>query len=103
MSMNGVHIVHGRNREPNAEIVAKWIETAGMLAMQERFEESLELLDKALELMPRSPHVHWNRAQVSLSLGDYADGFRDFQWGRYLFGDLLSKSGIPIWHGEPLV
>jgi tetratricopeptide (TPR) repeat protein len=101
-AVNGYHLYQGPSREPHAQTVADWMACAAALAYAERFDEALEYLDRSLELMPRSPQLRWNRGHVLLAVGKYPEGFSDFQWGRYLFGDLLGKSGIPLWTGESL-
>jgi tetratricopeptide (TPR) repeat protein len=62
--------------------------------------EALETLDKALVLKPNDPHLRWDRALNNLRLGNYEEGFRDYE-ARLETGALPERNppGKP-WRGE---
>ena len=62
--------------------------------------EALETLDKALALKPNDPDLRWDRALNNLRLGNYAEGFRDYE-ARTETGALPNRNppGKP-WRGE---
>jgi tetratricopeptide (TPR) repeat protein len=62
--------------------------------------EALETLDKALVLKPNDPDLRWDRALNNLRLGNYAEGFRDYE-ARLETGALPNRNppGKP-WRGE---
>lgn len=85
----------------------------GIAAMQRNaFREAVTHFDTALLHEPEDPYAHWNRGTSLLSMGDYIEGFKEFEWrwrvwpwwdygevGRYLprIRDELSE-----WKGESL-
>lgn len=56
--------------ELNPELVQGWVNLAGVLLLQWRFEESLEAGKKAVVLDDELPLVHFNMGQAYLYLGD---------------------------------
>jgi tetratricopeptide (TPR) repeat protein len=62
--------------------------------------EALETLDKALVLKPNDPDLRWDRALNHLRLGNYVEGFRDYE-ARLETGALPNRNppGKP-WRGE---
>jgi hypothetical protein len=66
------------------------------------------LLDAALA-EGESPNARWNRAITLLSLGHWAEGWRDYESRWNMFPHVLSSSheeqlrrDLPAWNGEPL-
>jgi tetratricopeptide (TPR) repeat protein len=68
-------------------------------------DEAIELLDKALQLDPTFHMALWNRALCYLEKGDYAQGFRDYDYGDRI--DRTAKrtykrhEELPTWDGTP--
>jgi hypothetical protein len=62
--------------------------------------EAVETLDKALVLKPNDPHLRWDRALNQLRLGNFEEGFRDYE-ARLETGALPERNppGKP-WRGE---
>jgi len=62
--------------------------------------EAVETLDKALAMKPNDPHLRWDRALNHLRLGNYEEGFRDYE-ARLETGALPNRNppGKP-WRGE---
>lgn len=79
--------------------------TAAMAAMAlARPRAAVAALDAALRDAPDDVGLNWNRAVALLQAGDWAEGWRAFEWRRRddraepPWRDL----GVPIWRGEPL-
>jgi hypothetical protein len=85
----------------------------GIAAMRRNsFVEAIQHFDEALELEPEDSYAHWNRGTSLLSLGDYIEGFREFEWrwqmwpwwsygtvGKYL---PRIREALPKWQGDDL-
>lgn len=65
--------------------------------------------DAAICYAPDDPYAHWNKAMALLSLGDYANGFVEYEWGLKLFNwrgfgpvkeDIDRLQALPMWKGE---
>jgi hypothetical protein len=79
---------------------------------ENKFNEAIVEFDKNLNLTPSDPYAHWNKATALLSIGDYANGFTEHDWGWRLFdwrgygpvGDDIDrlKQQLPMWHGEDI-
>jgi tetratricopeptide (TPR) repeat protein len=67
-----------------------------------RFDEALSCFDQALRSCPNSPQAHLNRARLRILLGDWTEGWSEYQW-RWQTADwpgrLLRQ---PRWDGSPL-
>jgi tetratricopeptide (TPR) repeat protein len=65
-----------------------------------RTHEALETLEKALKLKPNDPDLRWDRALNNLRLGNYAEGWRDYE-ARMETGALPDRNPPgKSWHGE---
>lgn len=74
------------------------------LALRElgRPEEALPHYERAAELDPTLPAVHWNDSVCRLLLGDYERGWRGFAW-RWRATDIpLDELTTPEWQGDDL-
>ena len=74
------------------------------LALQGRNEVSgaVAAFRRALELAPNFAQAHWNLALALLALGDYAEGFREYEW-RFAAQELAAQLPVyagPRWDGE---
>lgn len=85
-----------------ADLVAESIARANENMERGLFREAIFDLDTAICLMPNLPQAHHNKAHALLSLGDYSEGFKEFEWRLPLLGDPLAGSGVPLWRGESL-
>jgi len=59
--------------------------------------------EKALELRPDFPPAHWNLALCLLLNGDFAQGWKEYEWRwRWSgFGEEHRPFAQPLWRGEP--
>jgi hypothetical protein len=65
---------------------------------------ALESLLQAVAIEPDNPDPHWNIALCTLLMGDYARGWREYEWRwkNTSLGSKLRECGVPRWTGEPL-
>ena len=68
-----------------------------------RFTEAFASFDRALALEPELAAAHWNKALLSLSLGDFENGWTGFEW-RWRGATELAPRGFaqPQWRGEDI-
>ncbi|MBL6927968.1 MAG: tetratricopeptide repeat protein [Rhodospirillales bacterium] len=67
-------------------------------------EGALGCFDRALELAPDDAEIHRNRAVILLSMGRFAEGWRenDWRWKTKHFAVLKRDLGVPQWGGDEL-
>lgn len=51
-----------------------------VLRMQKRFAEALRSYDKAIQLNPNDPSLRFCYGLIQLAMGDYANGFANYEW-----------------------
>ena len=76
------------------------------LALQamNRLPEAIAAYRDALSVDPAFAHAHWNLALALLASGDYAEGWREYEW-RLRLPELGARAPVlplPRWHGEDL-
>lgn len=77
---------------------------SNQLADQNRLQEAAEYLRRSVRNWPDLAEGHYNLSHVLLRLGDFATGFREYEW-RWDTADFFTKPdyrGIPVWTGQPL-
>lgn len=67
-----------------------------------RHPEALACYQMALRLQPDSPSNHWNRALLWLQMGNYEQGWPEYEWRWRKPKALLRPFRQPIWDGSPL-
>jgi Flp pilus assembly protein TadD len=72
------------------------------LQIQGHLDQALQHFERALELAPGFANAHTNRAQLHLLLGDFAQGWAEFEWRWRLPGVAVPSLPIPIWDGSPI-
>jgi tetratricopeptide (TPR) repeat protein len=67
-------------------------------------EQAVPVLRRAVALRPDDPEKHWNLALALLKRGDYADGWREYEWRwrRPKNERPLRPFAQPFWRGEPV-
>jgi tetratricopeptide (TPR) repeat protein len=70
-----------------------------------RPEEALASYDNALAVRPRYADARFNRALTALSVGDFASGWRgyEFRWNRKNAAARKLCAPYPVWKGEDIV
>ena len=67
-----------------------------------RLDEALACYDRALHLQPDHPDAYRNRAMVHLLMGNFEQGWRDYEW-RWRCQDVPTRPfPQPFWDGAPL-
>jgi tetratricopeptide (TPR) repeat protein len=67
-----------------------------------RHEEALTWYQRALDLLPDYPDAHYNRALSWLALGNFAQGWTEFEW-RWRLAEIPPRTfSRPCWDGAPL-
>lgn len=69
-----------------------------------RMHEALRCYEEVQRHGPHSPESHWNRALVLLTLGDYAEGWKEYEWRWQCqnFPYKRQQFPQPIWDGSDL-
>jgi tetratricopeptide (TPR) repeat protein len=69
-----------------------------------RADEAVESFDRAIALDPELAEAHWNRALTCLSLGDFEQGWRGYEWRwRRNAAEMTPRVfAQPQWRGEDL-
>jgi Flp pilus assembly protein TadD len=69
-----------------------------------RFSESLECYDEVLLRLPDIAEAHWNKALVLLTLGNYQQGWKEYEWRWRCPGFPYKRQNFPqpIWDGQDL-
>ena len=71
----------------------------GLLQAEGRLAEAGACFDRAVALKPDFAIAHYNRALLSLLLGGFAAGLREYEWR---WGFLPHREfSMPLWRGEP--
>lgn len=102
MNYQGQARASSKSEQTTMEVTAEFMAMAKSNMDRGQFKEALFDLDNALCVMPKSVHAHSNRAHALLSLGDYEEGFKEFEWRLALFGDVFIGVDVPPWRGEPI-
>ena len=71
----------------------------GRLAMM---KESIHCLRQCISLKPNDPDAHWNLSVALLLIGEWGEGWNEFEW-RLARPESLGRSfPKPLWAGQPL-
>src|SRR6185437_8582347 len=67
-----------------------------------RLPEAIAAFRRAVALSPAFAHAHWNLSLALLASGDYAEGFREYEWRLRLpeLGGRAAPPGIARWTGD---
>ncbi|MGD9720319.1 MAG: tetratricopeptide repeat protein [Pirellulales bacterium] len=74
----------------------------GALHMLGRDDEALASYDRAIAINPENAEAHYYRSFVSLSRGDLAQGWRDYEWRLRCKEFKIRRFDAPVWDGSPL-
>jgi tetratricopeptide (TPR) repeat protein len=69
---------------------------------QERLPEAIKHYRRAIAYRPDFVSAHFNLGFAQLALGDFADGWREYEWRRQSSIAPLRKLPQPLWTGEDL-
>lgn len=88
-------------KEPNADIENN---LATLYINEGNPAASMKHLNDALAIDPNHAQAHWNRSLAYLELGQYAEGFDEYNWGKRAAVRQDRSYGIaktPEWDGKP--
>lgn len=66
-----------------------------------RLKEALVYFTKAVELNPDHIEAHWDRSLVLLHLGDYEEGWKEYEWRWKRKSNPRPPFSEPLWDGSP--
>lgn len=72
------------------------------LEQRHRFDEALSCYARAIALNPEYAQAHWNESTCRLLMGDYAAGWKAFEW-RWRTDDQKDRArnfALPLWLGS---
>jgi tetratricopeptide (TPR) repeat protein len=67
-----------------------------------RIDDAIASYDRALSLLPQYAEARQDRGFCRLLIGNYRDGFADYEWRWQVAGSVDSRGGFPDWRGEDL-
>ena len=73
-----------------------------MLQAQGRPAEAVECHDQAIRLAPGLAEPHLNRAMAWLQMGDFAQGWNEYEWRWRCRASGIRSFHQPVWSGAPL-
>jgi len=79
------------------------INNRGMIhARNAEFEQALDCYERSLQMAPGQPQALYNKAMVKLSMGNWTEGFREFEsrWNIAPLEAARFKGLAPIWLGR---
>jgi len=83
----------------------KAVNTRAVLLFEaRRFDEAATGYQRTLQLMPSFAEAHWNKGLMSLLLGNYVDGWREYQWRLKIkdarqfhqWANMIDDSRVPV-------
>jgi tetratricopeptide (TPR) repeat protein len=85
----------------NPRDAAAYNSLASLSIQLSRHQEALALLDQAIALEPEQPQFHFSKAQLLLLLGDYAQGWKEYEWRWRMsaFNAPIVRFPQPVWDG----
>jgi Flp pilus assembly protein TadD len=73
-----------------------------LLQLQGRLDEAMACYHTAVGARAESAEAHRNRALLRLLLGDFAEGWPEYEWRWRMPGVKLPSAQQPRWEGQPL-
>jgi Tfp pilus assembly protein PilF len=73
-----------------------------LLARQGRLTEAVEHYEHCLRLDPQSAKTRWNRAFAWLRLGNFEQGWPEYEWRFQLEDVVQQRFNVSMWDGSPL-
>ena len=83
------------------EHAVAWNNLGLALQASNRLPESIEAFRSALEIAPQFAHAHWNLGLALLAHGDFAEGWREYDWRLAIteLGGRIAPPPAPRWDG----
>jgi tetratricopeptide (TPR) repeat protein len=85
------------------DLTTAWNNMGLALQAANRLQQATDAFRQALKLAPNFAQAHWNLSLALLMTGDYAEGWREYEWRHRgeTFG-AADTSAAPRWQGEDL-
>ena len=77
-----------------------------LLRQIRRFDEALQMYQRAIALRPDFVEAHFNLSLVQLLLGDFENGWTEYEWRLRWFlpqSGYPRRHGLPLWQNQPLM
>ena len=84
------------------DLVEAHVGLANVLEDSQRFEDALVSYDDAIEIAPDDPEARFARSLALLRRGDFANGWREYDWRWKTKAFHMPDFAAPLWKGEPL-
>ena len=65
----------------NPQDINALINRGNTLKDLKKYKEAIDSFERALELEPNIPSAHWNKALTHILLGEYEQGWKEYEWG----------------------
>ncbi|MSM40288.1 MAG: tetratricopeptide repeat protein [Geobacter sp.] len=87
-----------------ADFAEGYVTMATALQSLGRTHEALASCQRALAIDPGNAEAHWNRALLLLQLGQYPEGWQEFEWRwqKRRYTSPVRTFAQPLWNGESL-
>ncbi|MBT8439696.1 MAG: tetratricopeptide repeat protein, partial [Gammaproteobacteria bacterium] len=69
---------------------------------QRQVSAARTILERALVLHPEKPEIHWDLSLILLKLGQFEEGWKEYEWRLKGKGMSFRSIPLPIWHGEDI-
>jgi len=95
---------HRRSLEINPNNVVAHLNLGLTLGKKGRLQEAIASYRQAIAIAPNTVDAHWNLSQLLLLLGDYEQGWREYEWRwqRKNFPTMWRALPQPRWTGQDL-
>jgi tetratricopeptide (TPR) repeat protein len=85
----------------NPDFIDAYVNHGMLLKRLGRFDEALACFSRVLAVHPNDANVHLAVAEIRLALGDYADGWREYEWRWRVRAAAHRRDGPQLqWRGE---
>ena len=96
------------DRPEDAELLLREMKSGGLQVSSRRvdtamhFEEALESFSAAIAVDPERAEAHYNQSLVRLRLGNFKNGWPQFEWRwkKFVGAGQQRFSGAPLWRGD---
>ncbi|HZS81983.1 MAG TPA: tetratricopeptide repeat-containing glycosyltransferase family protein [Stellaceae bacterium] len=79
---------------------AAWNNFGNLMMIYARTEDAVAAFRRALALKPDMPEIHMNLGTALLQLGEYGEGFREYEYRwQAILKELRRPDGVPRWEG----
>lgn len=66
-------------------------------------EKALEIYNKVLDIDPNYALARFSRSLTYLTLGNWTDGWKEYEWRWTAYNDIAKKFDAPVWDGSDIM